>query len=74
MKAQQPTPNNLITFFTLTLLLALPVYVLIGLAYRGVILSPEIAISFAMLLPFAPLASGLILTSRRGGWALTQEN
>ncbi len=72
MNAQQPSPNNLITFFALALLLALPIYVLIGLTYRGVILSPEMGLSFALLLPFAPLVSGLILTSRKGGWALTK--
>lgn len=30
------------------------------------------AISFALLLPFAPLLSALVLTFRKGGWAITK--
>lgn len=72
MSVQQPPPNNLIAFFALALLLALPSYVLVGLTDRGIILSPELAFSFVPLATFAPLVAALILTFRNGGWALTK--
>lgn len=64
--------KSLILFFTLTTVLAIPSYVLIGLASRGVILTPDMAFAFVPLVTFAPLIAALILTYRNGGWAATK--
>lgn len=72
MSPKQSSPSNLIAFLALTLLLAVPSYVLVALASRGVILSPEMAFAFVPLATFAPLLSALILRYRKGGWVLVK--
>lgn len=72
MKNPAATNQPLLPYFAVTLLLALPSYVLIALTSRGVILSPEMAFAFVPLATFAPLLSALIFTFRKGGWALTK--
>lgn len=66
------TNRQLLPFFGLTLVLAMPSYILIALASGGVILSPEMAFSFVPLATFAPLLAALIFTFRKGGWAATK--
>lgn len=47
------TTKNISAFFVLTFLISLPAYILITLASKNIILSPEMALAF---IPLAPLA------------------
>lgn len=59
--------NPLVTFFLLTFIFTLPAYILIGLASKSIILSPEMAFSFVPLSAFAPIGAALLLTFKENG-------
>jgi len=69
MKNSPPAKNkSLITFFLLTFIFAMPSYILVGLASKNIILSPEMAFVFVPLATLAPIAAALILTFKENGW------
>lgn len=60
--------KSLITFFLLTFIFAMPSYILVALASKNIILSPEMAFVFVPLATLAPIAAALILTFKENGW------
>ena len=60
--------RSLIIFFLLTFILALPVYILVGLSANNIIFSSEIAFAFVPLATLIPISAALILTYRESGW------
>jgi membrane protease YdiL (CAAX protease family) len=70
MKNRAPTKNKpLIIFFLLTFIFAMPSYILVGLASKDIILSPEMAFVFVPLATLAPIGAALVLTFKENGWA-----
>lgn len=59
---------QLVPFFLISVVLALPSYILMGLTAKGFILTPELAVSFVPLAVLAPLCAALYLNWRQGGW------
>lgn len=59
---------QLVPFFLITVVLALPSYILMGLTAKGVILTPELSVSFVPLAVLAPLFAALYLNWRQGRW------
>ena len=69
MKNSPPAKNkSLITFFLLTFIFAMPSYILVGLASKNIILSPEMAFVFVPLATLAPIAAAFTLTFKENGW------
>lgn len=66
--AKNTQSAQLVPFFLITTVLALPSYILMGLTTRGFILTPELAVSFVPLAVLAPLFAALYLNWRQGGW------
>ena len=60
--------RSLIIFFLLTFILALPVYILVGLSANNIIFSSEITLAFLPLATLIPISAALILTYRESGW------
>ncbi len=59
--------KSLTLFFLLTFIFALPIYVLVGLASKDIILSSEMAFVFVFLAPLVPICAASILTFRENG-------
>ena len=66
--APSKTTKNITAFFVLTFLISLPAYILITLASKNIILSPEMAFAFIPLATLAPISAALILTFKANGW------
>lgn len=60
--------KSLIPFFLLAFILALPAYILVGLASKNIIFSSEMAFAFVPLMALAPIGAALILTFKENGW------
>lgn len=67
MKNLNSTSDSLVAFFTLTLLLSVPFYILNALAYLNVVGKPEMGALYIALFTVTPIASASILTFRRRG-------
>jgi len=65
--------KSLAIFFLLTFIFTLPAYILIGLAAKSVILSPEIAPAFIPLSSLAPISAALFLAFKKNGGAGAKE-
>lgn len=63
---------QLVPFFLISALLALPSYILMGLTAKGFILTPELAVSFVPLAVLAPLCAALYLNWQQGGWPVVK--
>lgn len=66
--ARNTQNTQLLPFFLISAVLALPSYILMGLTVKDFILSPELAPSFVPLAVIAPLCAALYLNWRQGGW------
>ena len=67
MKDSDSKNKSLVAFFTLTILLSTPFYVLNALAYLHVLGKPEMGAFYIALFTITPLASASILTFRSQG-------
>ena len=67
MKNLNSTSDSLVAFFTLTLLLSVPFYILNALAYLNVVGKPEMGALYIALFTVTPIGSASILTFRRRG-------
>ena len=68
MENTPPSKNkSLIIFFLLTFIFTLPAYILVGLAAKNIILSPEMAFFFVPLAALAPIGAASLLTFKENG-------
>lgn len=57
--------NNIVTFFIITFILTLPLYILCGLASQNILFPEIMAVVFISMSAFTPIGAALILISRQ---------